>query len=302
MKPSLKIAMIALSAKDDKEFNVNHAFSQITSAAKKGADWVFLPEVFTYHGSYNRLWEAAEEENGPLTKALSDLAKSLNIVIFAGTVPERAAPEVSEKPTPTTTSSKKMVYNTQYVFGRDGELLAKYRKIHLFNLFDASNKPLYCESDGFLAGDEAVTLTVDGWKVGLATCYDLRFPKIFEKLHAQGPRDLIALPSAFTFQTGSYHWHTLNRARAIEGLCYVVATNQVGEHSVGKSSYGHSLAVDPWGTVIADQGRDTGICFATLQMSAIKKAREQLPVHQNAKSDFELRSLMKSQTKSDVNA
>ena len=111
MKSSLKIAMIALTAKDDKDFNVNHAFSQITSAAKKGADWVFLPEVFTYHGSYNRLWEAAEEESGQLTKSLSDLAKSLNIVIFAGTVPERSTPEVSEKTTSsTTTSSKKMVY------------------------------------------------------------------------------------------------------------------------------------------------------------------------------------------------
>src|SRR5690606_30076189 len=136
---------------------------------------------------------------------------------------------------------QRKVFNTAYVFDRQGREIAKYRKTHLFNLAAQGDAISYCEADGFIPGDELCTFTVDGWRVGMSVCYDLRFPEFFQQLAKAGPCDLLAVPSAFTKATGEAHWELLLRARAVEWQAYVYAANQVGEHSPGRRSFGHSL-------------------------------------------------------------
>lgn len=270
----IRVAVISVTATGNKTQNIENAFTRAEEAVKDGASWVVLPEMFAFHGPYPELWNQAEFEDGPLNKRLSDFACRHGVVLFAGSVGER--PEHS-------TSGK--VFNTQYVFGRKGELIGKYRKIHLFNLKDANGQPLYCESDGYLAGEKLVTIKIDGWSVGLATCYDLRFTDMFSAMTRSGPLDCLVIPAAFTQQTGMYHWELLLRARAVENLCYVVAPNQVGTHSPGKQSYGHALVIDPWGNTIADTGNSDGVAVASINVERIKSCRSQLPALENRRPE-----------------
>ena len=270
----LDIAVCSVTATPDKPKNIVNAISMVEQAASKGAQWIFLPEMFSYHGPYDQLFANAEEESGPLNTTLASLAQKLKIVLFAGSVAEKPKGSNSGK-----------AYNTQYVFGRNGETLAKYRKIHLFNLINSEGAPLYCESDGYLSGDQTVTTQIDGWKVGFATCYDLRFPEMFTKLSENGPLDLLAIPAAFTLQTGVYHWELLCRARAVENLCYVAAANQVGLHQPGKASYGHAVVIDPWGNTICDTGNRIGFSTASISKATIEYWRSQLPALQNKRPE-----------------
>lgn len=267
----------------NKEKNIAEATQWVRKAAAAGADWILLPEVFTYIGPYEGIYENGEDDNGALVQALSKLAKELSIVLFAGSFGER--PGASESVALEGRTGHRRVYNTSYVFGRDGQKLGKYRKTHPFNLMDAKGQPLYCESDGFLSGDSLVTLEVDGYNVGLAICYDLRFPRLFERLAKDKPLDVILLPSAFTTQTGMDHWEILIRARAIEQQAYVYASNQVGESSPGKSCYGHSMIVDPWGYVLANTGGTAGIALAEISLERIAAVRARLPALSNRRPE-----------------
>lgn len=271
----ISVSVVSVTATPNKKANLENVFARAEQAVQEGASWIALPEMFAFHGPYTELWENAEFERGPLNERLAEFASRHKIVLFAGSVAER--PEGS-------TSGK--VYNTQYVFGRTGESLAKYRKTHLFNLKDSSGKPLYCESDGYLAGDKFVSVVVDGWRVGLATCYDLRFTGVFSALSKAQPLDCLMIPSAFTQQTGMYHWELLLRARAVENLCYVVAANQVGLHSPGKQSFGHAMIVDPWGTKITDTGHLQGTGLASMTLARISACRDQLPALNNLRPDL----------------
>jgi predicted amidohydrolase len=274
-RDNVTVGLVSLTATSDKEKNLEKALSMVEDACARGAEWICLPEMFAFHGPYDALWPNAEFEDGPLNQTLASLAKKNKVVIFAGSLGERP---------PQSTSGK--VYNTQYVFGRDGSLVAKYRKTHLFNLLSETGAPLYCESEGYLAGDKAVSFQLDGWHVGLATCYDLRFPEYFASLSRDSKLDCILIPSAFTLQTGMYHWSVLLRARAIENLCYVLAANQVGQHSPGKVSYGHASVVDPWGTIRADSGHQEQVIVATIQREFIKSSRSQLPALNNRRPEI----------------
>ena len=268
-------AIVSVTATSDKAKNIEQAFAAAREAVHEGASWIVLPEMFAFHGPYSDLWQNAEFSDGPLNQRLAAFANEHKVILFAGSVAER--PEGS-------TAGK--VYNSQFVFDRTGQLLAKYRKTHLFNLKDSNGQSLYCESDGYLSGAELVSFQVDGWTVGLATCYDLRFPGVFERLAKNGPLDCLVIPAAFTFQTGAYHWELLLRARAVEQLCYVVAPNQVGVHSPGKQSFGHGLIVDPWGTTIADTGHLPGMAMATIKKDRIIACRSQLPVLENRRPEL----------------
>ena len=280
---NLRLATVCMTSGADKEKNIRDAIQWVRDAAAQGADWVLLPEVFTYIGPYEAIYQNGEDDNGALVQTLSSLAKELSIVLFAGSFGER--PSVSEKVELEGRTGHKRVYNTSYVFGRDGRKIAKYRKTHPFNLMDAKGQPLYCESDGFLSGDSLVTLEVEGYNVGLAICYDLRFPRLFERLAKARALDVILLPSAFTTQTGMDHWEVLIRARAIEQQAYVYASNQVGESSPGKSCYGHSMIVDPWGYVLANTGGTPGVAMAEISFSRIAAVRARLPALSNRRPE-----------------
>ena len=274
--PVLKIATIAMNTTDDKKANIAKAFHLVEQAATLGADWVQLPEMFPFMGSYKKLSEMAESEDGPLVTQLAELASTKKVVLFAGSIQE----------TPETPSSAR-VYNTSFVFDRTGQVIAKYRKTHLFNLQASGDAAAYRESDGYIPGSQVQACTVDGLKVGLGICYDIRFPDFFQAIEKKfGDVDIYSLPSAFTFATGSAHWHLLLRARAVERQAYIFAANQVGSHGPGKTSYGHSVVIDPWGDIIADTGSQEGIGFGVIDTAKLQRFRHQLPALNNRVRDL----------------
>ena len=284
--PEIDWAAVCLTSTSNKDQNVEAALAKVREAARHGAQWIQLPEMLAFHGPYDRVYEMAEEEGGPLYRTMAALAKELGIVLIGGSVGERPkAGEMTDAQLKNKNGDRR-VYNTSYIFGRSGELVAKYRKIHLFNLSDANGKPLYCESDGYLAGDQAVTTTIDGWRVGLSICYDLRFSRLYDMLEANGAPDVILAPSAFTKATGEVHWELLLRSRAVERQAFVFAANQVGTHNPGKESFGHSMIVDPWGKVLADTGAGPGIAYAKVQRKSLDEARAKLPALTNRRSEI----------------
>lgn len=273
------VAAITMTTGDDKAKNVDTAFAAVREAKKRGAEWVQLPEMWPFMGSYDHIYDMAEAQDGPLFQTMAALAKELNIVLFAGTVGERPDAGLSRE-TLLNERGQRRVYNTSYVFGRDGKILAKYRKTHLFNLL-RDDGPSYKESDGFIAGDGVTTVEIDGLVVALSICYDLRFPELYARLGRDSAYDVVTVPSAFTKATGLAHWELLLRARAIERQCYVFAANQTGTHAPGKESFGHSMVVDPWGTLLATTGAATGIAFASLEKAKVLEARAKLPALAN---------------------
>lgn len=271
-----RVATISLTATSDKERNLNQAFEALDNAAARGADWVLLPEIFTYHGPYERLWEMAEQDQGPLYHRLAEWALSNKVVLIAGSFAVR----------PESEAITDRVYNRMYVFNRQGLEIARYTKTHLFNLYDDSGNPLYCESEGYIPGKEAVTLDIDGFHVGLTICYDLRFPGLYQRLAKDQPIDVLINAAAFTLATGKAHWETLLKARSIEYQAYSVAANQVGEHSPGKQSYGHSMIIDPWGEILASTGDQAGIAIAQLSIQRLKEVRAMLPAISNRRPEL----------------
>jgi len=173
------------------------------------------------------------------------------------------------------------VLTTPHGSGRDRPRMAKYPKIHLSNLIGEDGTPRYTESAGYLAGDQPVAVTIDGWRLGLTICYDLRFPELFESLTKGGSPDVYAVPSAFTKMTGAAHWELLLRARAVERQCYIFAANQTGVHAPEKESFGHAMVVDPWGQVLASTGTEPGIATAVVEKQRIGEVRAKLPALAN---------------------
>lgn len=244
----------------------------VTEASRNGAKLVVLPEMFTYMGPYERLFEIAEDKDSQLIKELQTLSKVLNIYLVAGSVPERA-----EKKEISRLGNQK-VFNTTYVINPDGEIIGKYRKTHLFTLSAITDQAAYSESDGFIAGDTPLVLSIEGWQIGFAICFDIRFSRLFQAIAEKKWPDALIIPSAFTQKTGEAHWHLLLRARAVEWQAYVIAANQTGEHGVAKRSYGHSVIIDPWGKVLDDTKQAENIAFSVLEKSKLKETRATLNI------------------------
>jgi predicted amidohydrolase len=284
VKPNLLLASISMCSSDSKAKNVVQALDWVHRAADRGADWVLLPEIFAFHGSYDRLHAEAEGEESELIWRLAETARSLEICLFAGSFGMR--PKADSAEAGPGRHGHQRVYNTALVFDRQGQEVARYRKTHLFNLYSPKGEALYCESDGFIPGDQLTSFELEGFRVGLAICYDLRFPALFEKLASEGALDVIVLPSAFTLQTGMDHWELLLRARAVEQQCYVFASNQVGDHGRGKASYGHSMIVDPWGYVLANTGGVPGLAVAEMSTNRLREVRDRLPALKNRRPEL----------------
>jgi predicted amidohydrolase len=274
----ITVAVVSMTTTNDRANNIKQAESLVHEAANAGAGWIVLPEMFVYQGPYDTLYDRAEESRGDAWKKFSGLARDLGVVIFAGSFAEK--PEIP---------GLRKVYNVAYVFGRDGKELVRYRKIHLFNLKSPDGKPIYCESDGYLSGDNIVSFQVDGMTIGMAICYDLRFHELFAAMTKNRPVDAFVLPSAFTQRTGMDHWEVLIRARAIEHQAYFIASNQTGEHSPGKVSYGHSMIVDPWGHKLCDTGDRPGLAFSNITREVVDRCRNLLPALADRRPDLYFR-------------
>jgi predicted amidohydrolase len=260
---SFLAAAIQMKSSPNKEANVAEASARIGEAAASGAQLVVLPEVFAWRGPHERERFEAESIPGPTTEAMSGLAKRLKIHLIAGSLLE-------SRP------GAELPFNTTTLWGPDGSLLATYRKIHLFDV-DLPGRVTIRESSLRSPGSEVVCVATGLGRIGLAVCYDLRFPELFRSLAGAGA-EIVAMPSAFTRPTGLAHWETLVRARAIENQCFFVAPNQYGAGSQGFHDYGNSLVVDPWGEILARGGDDeAAIVSATLDASVLERVRRELP-------------------------
>jgi deaminated glutathione amidase len=265
----MKISLIQMNSRHSKEANIATAAGLIERAVtEEQPDWVCLPECFDFLGGTRVEKQAAAEilGEGPAYGAMQSLAHRYRIFIHAGSILERVP-------------GQDLIANTTVVFGRDGREIARYRKIHMFDI-TAPDGTQYHESAAFKPGDCAVTYDCEGLKVGCAICYDLRFPDLFQALAERGA-EMIALPAAFTLLTGKDHWEVLCRARAIETEAYFCAAAQTGTHMVGadvRSTYGHSLVVDPWGHVTARASDGVGIVSTRIDRKLIDRVRTQIPV------------------------
>ncbi len=279
-KDKLKVACVSMNSQANKEENIAQARQAIEKASQKGAEWIVLPELFSYMGPYADLSRNAEPSSGPLNTELSQLAQKHKVTLFA------PVPELPTSGHSMSTQGYRKVYNTLYVFGPSGSLLQTYRKVHLFHV--QYGDTARSESDGFLAGNKILSFAHEGWKVACAICYDIRFPEFLVSLYRERPFDILVLPSAFTEATGQAHWELLLRARAVEYQSYVLGANQTGMHYDDKKSFGHSMIIDPWGDKLAETGADAGIAIAELSRERIRSIRERIPILTNRQPDIYL--------------
>lgn len=262
MADLLRVACVQLESGADKAESLARADVLVERAAEAGAQVVVLPEKWNGAGGPARLHELAEPlAGGETVETMADWARRHGLWVVGGSITERR-------------EGHELLSNTCCVFAPDGSLAAVYRKIHLFDVEVGGH--VYRESDAEEAGDEPVLAEVAGWGAGLSICYDLRFPELYRLLALDGA-ELLTVPANFTLATGRDHWHVLLRARAVENQCYVVAAGQIGEPIPGRPSYGHSLIVDPWGTVLADAPDEETVIVADLDRRRLRRLRETLP-------------------------
>ena len=267
---NLRVAAIQMNASDNKQANIEKALALIDQAAATGARLVALPEVWTFLGPQEANRENAEPIPGPLTEQLAERARALDVYLHAGSFYEIRPDEPK-------------VLNTTVVFNPDGEIVAKYSKIHMFDV-GLDGVARFEESATVKPGDELVTFDLDGITVGLAICYDVRFPEIFRILTLRGA-DVIMLPAAFTMTTGKDHWELLIRARAVENQVYMVAPGQYGADYAGNWTYGRSTIVDPWGVVLAVAPDTDTVISATIDRELQERIRRQIPSVANRMPD-----------------
>ena len=264
---TFRAAVVQMCSGRDLARNLDDAGDLIRQAARAGARYVQTPEVTTIMElDKDLLMQQAEYE--ALSKAVrffAKLAAELGIWLHIGSMP--------------VLSGKGGLANRSFVFSPEGEITAKYDKLHMFDC-DLPNGESYRESANYDAGEVAIIAALPWGKLGLSICYDLRFPKLFWMLAQSGAR-FIACPAAFTRTTGEAHWHTLIRARAIETQCYVFAAAQGGIHEHGRETFGHSLIVSPWGEILAEAGVEPGFVIADIDLAAQDVMRQRLPSLKN---------------------
>ncbi|KXK59700.1 hydrolase [Micromonospora rosaria] len=258
----MRVAVCQLNARDDRAANLAAAASLLTRAADAGADLAVLPEYVDYLGPAAGL-PTPEPVDGEVGTFFAEVARRLGIWVVAGSFHETG-------PDPAHT------YNTSLVFDRSGALAASYRKIHLYDV-EIPGRVSYLESATVAAGDQPVVVTVEGLRVGLSICYDLRFPELYRQLATEGGAQLLVVPAAFMMHTGRDHWEVLLRARAIENQCFVAAAGQTGDHEPGRTCFGRSMVVDPWGTVLGQVPDGVGLSVVDLDLDQLDRIRTELP-------------------------
>jgi deaminated glutathione amidase len=257
----MRAAAVQLNSTADKARNLETAERLVRAAARDGARLVVLPEKWNLLGDSAMLLEGAEPLDGPTIDAASSWARELGIHLVAGSIAERV-------------EGREKAFNTSTLIGPGGELQARYRKIHMFDV-DVGGVA-YRESEHEEPGDELVIGELEGVTLGMTVCYDLRFPELYRILAVRGAM-VITVPSAFTLDTGRDHWEVLLRARAIENQAFVVAPNQIGEAPPHYRSYGRSMIVDPWGVVLGQAPDQECFVAAELDLDAQARIRATLP-------------------------
>ncbi|HXY73244.1 MAG TPA: carbon-nitrogen hydrolase family protein [Actinomycetota bacterium] len=259
----MRVALCQLNAGDEPDANRKAAGELLDEAAERGADLAGLPELFTYLGASSRHPDVTETIPGPTSEWLQDAARRHGMWILGGSFLEADCGSI---------------YNTSLLLDRHGDVAARYRKIHRFDV-DLPGQPAIRESATTSAGEDVVSADTEFGVAGMSICYDLRFPELYRALAARGAV-LLFVPAAFTLETGRDHWEVLLRARAIENQAFVIAPAQWGawgRPEDGRRCYGRSLVADPWGTVVATAPDGVGVTIADLDLAAVSRVRERLP-------------------------
>lgn len=260
-----RVAVIQMTSGTRVSDNLIRVNNLVMEASRHKAELVLLPENFALMSLHSDdLFQIAEDKGiGLIQDRISTMAKRYKVWIIAGTLPLKHA-------------EKNKVFASSLVFNSEGEIVARYNKMHLFDV-SISNKEIYKESDYIEKGYELVTVDTPVGRVGLSACYDLRFPEFYRELSKRNV-DIFSIPSAFTHVTGRAHWEVLVRARAIENLTYVLAANQTGEHENGRTTYGHSMIVSPWGDILAEcKNNQSDVIYADINLNKMEETRNKFP-------------------------
>lgn len=271
-----KVAAIQMASGPNVQANLDEAEKFIKIAVQQGAELIVLPENFAIMGmtEMDKVAVAEEYGQGMIQGFLSGQATKHGIWLVGGTVPIKSGEE-------------NKVFAACLLFNDSGEVVARYDKIHLFDVTLEESDESYTESETTASGDQVVVADTPFGRLGLAVCYDLRFPEIFRAMADSGV-DICALPSAFTSLTGRAHWETLIRARAIENLSYMVAAAQGGYHVSGRETHGDSMIVDPWGMVINRLPHGTGVVVSEIDMGKLQKTRQLFPALEHRRLDCKI--------------
>ena len=266
----LPVALVQLDAGPDPETNVRRAAELADRAATDGARLVALPEYLQFRGPDDGFRASARPVPGPFTDPFADVARRHGTWVLVGSLAEASGDP--DRP-----------FNTSVLIGPDGGIAARYRKVHLFDVAVEAG-PVDTESARVTPGDELVTAEVEGVRLGLSICYDLRFPELYRGLALAGAQ-VLTVPANFTERTGRDHWEVLLRARAIENAAYVLAPSQIGGPP-GQPAYGRSMVIDPWGTVVAQAPDRVAIVHAELDLDRVDAIRQQIPALANRRPDI----------------
>ncbi|HSN29464.1 MAG TPA: carbon-nitrogen hydrolase family protein [Kofleriaceae bacterium] len=272
MSWQLRVGAVQMRSTNDLAANLGVVRELTGRAAADGARLVALPECFSFLGQREGDKLAIAESlttGGPILGTLRDLATEHGVWMLGGGTPEIVPGDA------------KRTYNTAILVDPRGEIAATYRKIHLFDV-DIPGGAVLRESDATCAGRDLVVAEIEGAKVGLTICYDVRFPELYRSLALDRGAEVLMVPAAFTAHTGAAHWELLLRARAIEDQAWVVAPAQWGRHNEKRESFGHTLVADPWGTLVGQQAEGDGVVMATLDGATVAKRRAQMPCAKHA--------------------
>jgi predicted amidohydrolase len=265
----MKIGLAQMNSQDNKEDNLKSAEALIDEMAAMGAELIVLPEYFLYLGPDDGVRSNAEPVTGTSLNRIRQKAIDHKIYVHAGSFPELDG---------------ETIYNTSIVFNPEGGVIAKYRKIHMFDV-KLPGGTAVSESETMTPGSEVVTVGIDRINMGLTICYDLRFPELFRRLALAGAQ-LIVVPSAFTMETGRDHWQLLLRARAVENLCWIAAPAQCGTAPPDQSTYGRSMLVNPWGLVVAQASDYVTCVVADLDIDLLQRIRTSFPALSHVRHDL----------------
>lgn len=270
MQDRIRLAMCQMPVGENKGENIRRALLMVEQAKKQGANLAVLPEMFNCPYDSKRFAEYAESrESGNTLASVSEAAKASGIYIVAGSIPE---------------AEDGRLYNTSFVFGPSGELAARHRKLHLFDI-DVPGKIAFRESEVLTPGQEVTLFDTPWCRIGLAICYDLRFPELSRLMALKGA-GLIILPGAFNMTTGPAHWDILIRARSVDNQVYFAAVSPARDTGSGYVAYGHSMVSNPWGEVIARAGEGEELVLADMDLKEIDRVRRELPLLSHRRTDI----------------
>lgn len=264
-----KLAVVQMKVTDNKKENISKAKDMIKEAAQKGANLVILPEIFNSPYNNSSFPVYAEEFPGETSLEMMKIAKECSIVLVAGSIPEKEGDSI---------------FNTCYVYNESGEVIGRHRKIHLFDI-NIKGGQYFKESDVLTAGKDFTVVDTKFGKIGIAICYDVRFPEYFRILSEMGA-ELVTLPAAFNMTTGPAHWEISLRMRAVDNQIYMAAASPARDESQSYVSYANSMIVDPWGKVLENADTDEKIIYSDIYRKRVYEIREQLPLLKHLRKDL----------------